>query len=76
LLTRLGPFTAKYYGDGVAIIYEWRGDFTTAELNGLHAEAFETRISTSPNGTGSHRYRDIASGGLPPGRPAECSSVS
>jgi GNAT superfamily N-acetyltransferase len=44
LLTRLGPFTAKYYGDGVAIIYEWRGDFTTAELNGLHAEAFETRI--------------------------------
>jgi GNAT superfamily N-acetyltransferase len=28
----------------VAITYEWRGDFTTAEVNRLHAEAFETRV--------------------------------
>jgi GNAT superfamily N-acetyltransferase len=25
------------------VTYEWRGDFTTAEVNELHAEAFETR---------------------------------
>lgn len=24
--------------------YEWRGDFTNAEVNALHAEAFETRV--------------------------------
>jgi GNAT superfamily N-acetyltransferase len=28
----------------VTITYVWRGDFTNAELNELHAEAFETRI--------------------------------
>ena len=28
----------------MAITYEWRGDFGTAEVNGLHAEAFETRV--------------------------------
>jgi GNAT superfamily N-acetyltransferase len=27
----------------MAVRYEWRGDFTNAELNALHAEAFETR---------------------------------
>jgi GNAT superfamily N-acetyltransferase len=27
-----------------ATSYEWRGEFTSAELNNLHAEAFETRI--------------------------------
>jgi len=26
------------------VTYEWRGDFTTAEVNELHAEAFETRV--------------------------------
>jgi len=26
------------------ITYEWRGPFTNAEVNALHAEAFETRI--------------------------------
>lgn len=28
----------------MAITYEWRGRFTNAEVNQLHAEAFETRI--------------------------------
>lgn len=28
----------------MAITYAWRGDFTTGEANGLHAEAFETRV--------------------------------
>ena len=28
----------------MAITYEWRGDVGTAELNVLHAEAFETRL--------------------------------
>jgi hypothetical protein len=28
----------------VAITHEWRGNFTNAELNALHAEAFETRV--------------------------------
>jgi GNAT superfamily N-acetyltransferase len=28
----------------MAVRYEWRGDFTNAELNALHAEAFETRV--------------------------------
>ena len=28
----------------VAIRYEWRGEFTTVEVNQLHAEAFETRV--------------------------------
>jgi GNAT superfamily N-acetyltransferase len=27
----------------VAITYSWRGDVTSAELNALHAEAFDTR---------------------------------
>lgn len=26
------------------IAYEWRGEFDNAELNGLHAEAFDTRL--------------------------------
>jgi GNAT superfamily N-acetyltransferase len=26
------------------ITYRWRGDFTNAEINELHAEAFETRV--------------------------------
>ena len=25
--------------------YEWRGEFTNAEANELHAEAFETRVT-------------------------------
>ena len=28
----------------MTIAYEWRGDFTNIEVNGLHAEAFETRL--------------------------------
>jgi GNAT superfamily N-acetyltransferase len=28
----------------MAITYEWRGDFSNAEANALHAEAFETRL--------------------------------
>jgi GNAT superfamily N-acetyltransferase len=28
----------------MAITYEWRGEFTSAEANALHAEAFETRV--------------------------------
>ena len=28
----------------VTIAYEWRGEFDNAELNALHAEAFETRV--------------------------------
>jgi ribosomal protein S18 acetylase RimI-like enzyme len=28
----------------MALTYEWRGDVETAELNQLHAEAFETRV--------------------------------
>jgi GNAT superfamily N-acetyltransferase len=28
----------------MAISYEWRGDFTNAELNALHAEAFGTHV--------------------------------
>jgi GNAT superfamily N-acetyltransferase len=28
----------------VAIVYEWRGGFNNAEVNELHAEAFETRV--------------------------------
>lgn len=31
----------------MAIAYEWRGAFTNGELNGLHAEAFETRVFTA-----------------------------
>ena len=26
------------------VIYEWRGDFDTREVNELHAEAFDTRV--------------------------------
>ena len=26
------------------VSYEWRGDFENAEINALHAEAFETRV--------------------------------
>jgi GNAT superfamily N-acetyltransferase len=29
----------------VVATYEWRGLFTSAEVNALHAEAFETRVS-------------------------------
>jgi len=29
----------------MAVIYEWRGDFTNQEVNVLHAEAFDTRVS-------------------------------
>ena len=28
----------------MTITYEWRGAFDNAEVNGLHAEAFETRV--------------------------------
>ena len=28
----------------MAVEYVWRGDFSNAEMNALHAEAFETRI--------------------------------
>ncbi|MEX2274862.1 MAG: GNAT family N-acetyltransferase [Actinomycetota bacterium] len=28
----------------MTVSYEWRGDFDNAELNELHAEAFETRL--------------------------------
>jgi hypothetical protein len=28
----------------VPINYEWRGEVTNAEMNSLHAEAFETRV--------------------------------
>jgi GNAT superfamily N-acetyltransferase len=28
----------------VAVIYQWRGDFASAEVNALHAEAFRTRV--------------------------------
>ena len=35
---------AVRHSDGVTITYRWRGDFNNAELNELHAEAFETRI--------------------------------
>lgn len=28
----------------MSITYQWRGDFRNAELNELHAEAFETRV--------------------------------
>jgi hypothetical protein len=28
----------------VPINYEWRGEVTNAEMNALHAEAFETRV--------------------------------
>jgi GNAT superfamily N-acetyltransferase len=28
----------------MTITYEWRGNFTNAEVNALHAEAFETRV--------------------------------
>jgi len=28
----------------MTITYEWRGTFSTAEANALHAEAFETRV--------------------------------
>jgi GNAT superfamily N-acetyltransferase len=28
----------------MAITYTWRGEFTSAEANALHAEAFETRV--------------------------------
>jgi GNAT superfamily N-acetyltransferase len=28
----------------MALIYEWRGDFTNQEVNVLHAEAFGTRV--------------------------------
>ena len=28
----------------MAVTYEWRGDVASAELNRLHAEAFETRV--------------------------------
>jgi GNAT superfamily N-acetyltransferase len=30
-----------------AVRYEWRGAFTNAEVNALHAEAFETRVFTA-----------------------------
>lgn len=30
----------------MAIGYEWRGQFTNAEINALHAEAFDTRLFT------------------------------
>lgn len=28
----------------MAVTYEWRGDFANADVNALHAEAFETRV--------------------------------
>lgn len=28
----------------MAVIFEWRGDFTNQEVNALHAEAFRTRV--------------------------------
>ena len=28
----------------MTISYTWRGDFDNAEMNALHAEAFETRV--------------------------------
>jgi len=28
----------------MAVTYQWRGAFTNAEVNALHAEAFETRV--------------------------------
>jgi GNAT superfamily N-acetyltransferase len=28
----------------VTVTYEWRGNFTNAEVNALHAEAFRTRV--------------------------------
>ena len=28
----------------MAVTYHWRGTFTNAEVNALHAEAFETRV--------------------------------
>ena len=28
----------------MAVTYQWRGAFTSAEVNALHAEAFETRV--------------------------------
>jgi GNAT superfamily N-acetyltransferase len=29
---------------GVAVVYAWRGEVTSTELNALHAEAFGTRV--------------------------------
>lgn len=34
------------YLDGVAITCEWRGQFSNAEVNALHSEAFGTRLYT------------------------------
>lgn len=29
---------------GASVVFEWRGPFTNAEVNRLHAEAFDTRL--------------------------------
>jgi hypothetical protein len=34
----------------VPINYEWRGEVTNAEMNALHAEAFESRVARGANG--------------------------
>ena len=28
----------------MAVLYEWRGDFNSTEVDELHAQAFETRV--------------------------------
>ena len=40
----------------MAVEYEWRGDFKNAELNSLHAEAFDHRIFDDDWHGQVHRY--------------------
>ena len=48
----------------MAITFEWRGAFTNAEVNALHAEAFETPVFvTSRSGTGPNWSTATASAG-------------
>jgi hypothetical protein len=38
------PLTLETRVSNVAVTYQWRGAFTNAEVNTLHAEAFETQV--------------------------------
>lgn len=40
----------------MSVEYEWRGDFANAELNALHAEAFEHRVLEDDWRGQVHRY--------------------
>src|SRR5258708_6563683 len=39
-----GPAARADYGRAVTTIFTWRGGFTNAERNALHAEAFQTKV--------------------------------